>query len=238
MRLIAHRGASATHPENTEVAFTEALRAGADGFECDLRLCADGVVVCHDADLRRFGGSATPLLRLPTATLSQRDVGRWKHRRFTGETVLSVDDLLRRFGGRCDLLLELKPPRDAVRAQRLIDLVLAALRQHGSSRCEILCFALDALAYVKRRRPDLPLVWNCGAPPQALDRARRLGVATIDCDLHRLTPDHGQRLRDADFALAAYSADDARTLAHARACGVEVLMTNDPRRLRRMMSSA
>ena len=52
--MVAHRGASADHPENTVPAFEAAARAGADVIEFDLRLTADGVpVVLHDEDLSR-----------------------------------------------------------------------------------------------------------------------------------------------------------------------------------------
>ncbi len=54
---IAHRGFSSAFPENTLLAFDEGMKAGADGFECDLRLSADGhVVVFHDDDLVRLCG--------------------------------------------------------------------------------------------------------------------------------------------------------------------------------------
>lgn len=43
--VIAHRGASATRPENTIDAFLEAARQGADGVELDVRR---GLVVRHD----------------------------------------------------------------------------------------------------------------------------------------------------------------------------------------------
>lgn len=235
MRLIAHRGASATHPENTCAAFDAALAAGADGFECDLRLSADGVVVCHDADLRRFGGTQTPLLRQSDATLRTHEVGGWKHPRFTGESIPTLDEVLARYRGRCDLLLEVKPPRDATRRSRLLGAVCAALRHGGHRRCFLLCFELDVLAQAHRLVPRLPLVWNRGAAPRELTRASSLGIDTIDCALDRLTPADGVRLREAGFTVAAYSADDARALDHARACGVTVLMTNDPQRMRRLL---
>ncbi|MBN8554823.1 MAG: hypothetical protein J0L93_05205 [Deltaproteobacteria bacterium] len=54
---IAHRGYSSAFPENTMLAFDEAMKAGADGFECDLRLTSDGrVVVFHDDSLKRLCG--------------------------------------------------------------------------------------------------------------------------------------------------------------------------------------
>ena len=51
---IGHRGLSATYPENTMLAFTAALAAGADGLEGDLHLTSDGVIVLmHDDTLDR-----------------------------------------------------------------------------------------------------------------------------------------------------------------------------------------
>jgi glycerophosphoryl diester phosphodiesterase len=46
--VIGHRGSSAEYPENTILSFQSALEE-ADGFETDLRLSKDGVVVLiHD----------------------------------------------------------------------------------------------------------------------------------------------------------------------------------------------
>jgi len=59
MLNIAHRGFSSRFPENSLLAFEEGLKAGADGFECDLRMTADSrIVVFHDDDLRRLCNSA------------------------------------------------------------------------------------------------------------------------------------------------------------------------------------
>ena len=43
--VLGHRGASADYPENTVLAFREAMRAGADGVELDVMRCASGEVV-------------------------------------------------------------------------------------------------------------------------------------------------------------------------------------------------
>jgi len=52
--IVAHRGASVTHPENTLPSFAAALAAGAPVVELDGRLAADGVpVVMHDPDVSR-----------------------------------------------------------------------------------------------------------------------------------------------------------------------------------------
>lgn len=52
--IYAHRGASFDHPEMSREAYLSAVSQGADGFECDLRLTKDRVLVCwHDSNLNR-----------------------------------------------------------------------------------------------------------------------------------------------------------------------------------------
>lgn len=50
--IFGHRGSPRRYPENTLSSFDEALRAGADGFETDLRLLSDKTAVLfHDDEL-------------------------------------------------------------------------------------------------------------------------------------------------------------------------------------------
>ncbi len=52
---IAHRGARTVAPENTLVAFAEALRRGAHMIECDVRFTVDEIpILHHDASLDRM----------------------------------------------------------------------------------------------------------------------------------------------------------------------------------------
>lgn len=51
---FAHRGASSVYPENTILAFKEAISLGCDGIELDVHKSKDNViVVIHDEDIRR-----------------------------------------------------------------------------------------------------------------------------------------------------------------------------------------
>jgi glycerophosphoryl diester phosphodiesterase len=64
--VLAHRGASRRHRENTLEAFTAARAEGADGVELDVHRSADGaLVVHHDAAVEGFGVLAEhPLVRI------------------------------------------------------------------------------------------------------------------------------------------------------------------------------
>ncbi len=75
--LWAHRGASASRPDNTLASFLLAERQGADGVELDVHLTRDGVVaVVHDAWVSpvtwRFGhdGSPSAEVRAPAADVA------------------------------------------------------------------------------------------------------------------------------------------------------------------------
>jgi glycerophosphoryl diester phosphodiesterase len=75
-RVIAHRGASGEHPENTLVAFRAAAEAGAPYFELDVHMTRDGViVVSHDAELSRTCGLDVAIRDLTLAELKRADAG-------------------------------------------------------------------------------------------------------------------------------------------------------------------
>lgn len=58
MKIFAHRGDSCNYPENTILAFKEALKIGVDGIELDVHKSKDNqLVVIHDEDIKRtFNG--------------------------------------------------------------------------------------------------------------------------------------------------------------------------------------
>lgn len=78
--VLAHRGASHDYAEHTLGAYLAALEAGADGVECDVRLTADGHLVCvHDRDLRRTASTRGIVSTMDLAELSELDFSSWKH---------------------------------------------------------------------------------------------------------------------------------------------------------------
>jgi glycerophosphoryl diester phosphodiesterase len=72
--VFAHRGGARLGPENTMVAFTRGLGAGADGIECDVRRSAEGVpVVIHDATLDRTTDRTGAVAACTVAELARVD---------------------------------------------------------------------------------------------------------------------------------------------------------------------
>jgi glycerophosphoryl diester phosphodiesterase len=76
--VIAHRGASAERAEHTLAAYQLAIDQGADGLECDVRLTADGHLVCvHDRRIDRTSDGWGVVSTKTLADLSRHDFGKW-----------------------------------------------------------------------------------------------------------------------------------------------------------------
>ena len=74
--VFAHRGGAALAPENTLASFDQAIELGVDGFELDVRLSSDGIVVVHhDATLRRTMGVSGNVEMFTADELSRMDAG-------------------------------------------------------------------------------------------------------------------------------------------------------------------
>lgn len=74
--VIAHRGASGSHPENTLPAFLQAIKMGSDLVELDLRMTKDGhVVVIHDASVDRTTNGQGLVAELTLAQIKALDAG-------------------------------------------------------------------------------------------------------------------------------------------------------------------
>jgi len=111
--VIAHRGASAEAPENTIAAFELALDHGADGIQLDLHLSRDDQpVVIHDFTLERTSTGAGPVRGLTVRELKRLDIGSWRGRRWRGQRVQTLQEVLERFRERTRFWIDLKGGAD------------------------------------------------------------------------------------------------------------------------------
>jgi len=120
-RIVAHRGVHDNRLtlENTLVAFDAAVAAGVWGIEFDIRWTKDlQPVVIHDAGLQRVFGVPLTVAGATRAELRQR----CPH-------VPSLSEVIRRYGGKAHLMVEIKqePAPDPARQNRVLGELFSGL---------------------------------------------------------------------------------------------------------------
>ena len=78
-QVVAHRGSSRSRAEHTLGAYVQAIEEGADALECDVRLTADGHLVCvHDRRVDRTTNARGLGSTMRLAQLADLDAASWK----------------------------------------------------------------------------------------------------------------------------------------------------------------
>jgi Glycerophosphoryl diester phosphodiesterase len=187
----AHRGGMGAAPENTMAAFDMSASIPADYIELDVRTSRDGrLVVIHDDTVDRTTDGTGSVKEMTVSELRKLDAGSAFHRRFRGERIPLLEEVLNRYAGKIGLLIEMKEhdPEAASRLAEVLGRYAFALPQQRAVRPELAgdrragmivqSFHLEFLNKFHRLRPDVPLA---------------------------LLVERGRRLRDADlFEYTAY----------------------------------
>ncbi len=174
-QVVAHRGASHDNAEHTLGAYVAALDAGAEGLECDVRLTADGHLVCvHDRDLRRTASSRGTVSTMELAELDELDFAAWKNpwrdlddeapaRDEQLDRVLTLRTLLETvadYDRRVEVAIETKHPTryGGLVERRLVEQLRHLGWDRPGSPARVMSFSWTALQRVERQVPDVPLV--------------------------------------------------------------------------------
>ncbi|MFI1925740.1 MULTISPECIES: glycerophosphodiester phosphodiesterase [unclassified Streptomyces] len=189
IQVVAHRGASEEAPEHTLAAYKKAIEDGADALECDVRLTADGHLVCvHDRRVNRTSNGRGAVSALELADLAALDFGSWKTREAREAwhareedpdwevrpedreetSVLTLERLLELVsdaGRRVELAIETKHPTRW--AGQVEERLLVLLKRFGldapasaaESPVRIMSFSARSLHRVRAAAPTVPTVY-------------------------------------------------------------------------------
>lgn len=124
--ILGHRGSPREAPENTLVSLRRALAHGLDGVEYDVHGTIDGEpVLLHDETVTRTTDGIGPVGEKPLTELLQLDAGGWFAKRFAGEPLPLLEEVLpleRSGDGDPPLqMLELKDPGLVERVVQLVE---------------------------------------------------------------------------------------------------------------------
>jgi glycerophosphoryl diester phosphodiesterase len=250
-QVVAHRGASFDNAEHTRRAYLEAIREGAEALECDVRLTADGHLVCvHDRDLRRIASTRGVVSAMELADLDQLEFTSWKNPWADVDDeapdldpdlakVLTLRRLLETVGDadrRIELAIETKhPTRYGGLVERRLAELLAEFGWTGAdSPVRVMSFSYVALNRMQRLAPRLRLVmliekarhWPMLKP--MVEDGWILGPGIDQLTKH---PKFAEKLAHSGRELHVWTVNTEEELALCRALGARAVITDRPQEM-------
>ncbi|MFE2352962.1 glycerophosphodiester phosphodiesterase [Streptomyces parvulus] len=259
IQVVAHRGASEEAPEHTLAAYRKAIEDGADALECDVRLTADGHLVCvHDWRVNRTSNGRGAVSALELADLAELDFGArrtrefwrtrdeqpdWEHRPEDREetSVLTLERLLQLVadaGRRVELAIETKhPTRWAGQVEERLLLLLKrfgldAPASAADSPVRVMSFSARSLHRVRAASPTLPTVYLMQfVSPRLRDGRLPAGVRIAGPSIRivRNHPAYIERLKRAGHQVHVWTVNDTDDVGLCAGLGVDAVITNRPR---------
>ncbi|MFD7131102.1 glycerophosphodiester phosphodiesterase [Streptomyces sp. NPDC059894] len=255
IQVVAHRGASEEAPEHTLAAYKKAIEDGADALECDVRLTADGHLVCvHDRRVNRTSNGRGAVSALELADLAALDFGSWKARDAREEpdwevrpedreetSVLTLERLLALVadaGRRVELAIETKHPTRW--AGQVEERLLLLLKRFGldapatpaESPVRIMSFSARSLHRVRTAAPTLPTVYLMQFVSPRLRDGRLpagVGIAGPSIRIVRSHPAYVRRLKRAGHQVHVWTVNEPEDVDLCVELGVDAIITNRPR---------
>ncbi|MER5541483.1 glycerophosphodiester phosphodiesterase [Streptomyces sp. NPDC001118] len=268
VQVVAHRGASEDAPEHTLAAYKKAIEDGADALECDVRLTADGHLVCvHDRRVNRTSNGRGAVSALELADLAALDFGSWKTREAwrgrdeepdwvhrpedpADTSVLTLERLLELVadaGRRVELAIETKhPTRWAGQVEeRLLELLkrfgLDAPASAAESPVRIMSFSARSLHRVRAAAPTLPTVYLVQfLTPRLRDGRLPTGVRIAGPSIRivRNHPGYVERLKRAGHQVHVWTVNEPEDVDLCVELGIDAIITNRPREVLRRLGRA
>ena len=235
--LAAHRGGSLLWPENSLLAFRNALALGADFIEFDVHLSRDGeVMVIHDATLDRTTTGSGPV---SDRTLAELRTLRLKDRTgaVTAEPVPTLEEVTAVAAqAHRRMLLEIKVDAAKARYPGIEEKVMAILDRHGmAASTVVMAFEAPTWRRVRELRPDIAtcalysarMLRRSGLTAE-LDALRAAGVGYIGVEHTAVDAASVAEAKRAGIGLGAWTVNDPADMQRVIGTGAAILITDQP----------
>jgi glycerophosphoryl diester phosphodiesterase len=247
-QVVAHRGSSQMNAEHTLGAYVAALDEGAEGLEADVRLTADGHLVCvHDRRVDRVANARGLVSTMELAQLDELDFASWKNPwadlddeapEVDQETrkVLTLRRLIEAvadYDRPVELAIETKHPTryGGLVERRLVELLDSYGWTRKGAPVRVMSFSYSAINRVKKLAPDLDVVMLVDRL-YSWELTRNLAgedwIAGPGIDLLRDNPRFRRRLARSSRRVHVWVVNDPEDIDLCLELGVEAIITDTP----------
>jgi len=248
--MIGHRGAAGTAPENTVAAFKDGRASGADFFEIDVQLSADGVpFLFHDNTPKRTTDAAEvfpgreddPITSFTWDELQQLDAGAYFGRKFAGERIPHLRDAARIATEDTGVYVEIKSPANSPGIEAVVAEALHAepawQKLVAVGKVEVIGFDVASNIRFAALAPEIPLQQLAGTVPSAAEiEAMAAYVDSFGTNYRTLDQEGVDRVHDAGLEIGVYTVNAVSALEQVMDLGVERVTGDYPIQLERRLA--
>ncbi|MBG6216945.1 glycerophosphoryl diester phosphodiesterase [Arthrobacter sp. CAN_A6] len=240
--LIGHRGAAGTAPENTVAAFEDGRTSGADFFEIDVQLSADGVpFLFHDDTPARTTNveevfperANNPITSFTWNELQQLDAGSYFDERYEGERIPHLDDAAKVATANTGVYIEIKSP---VNSPGVEQLVADELRTNpkwqqlvAGHKLQVLGFDEASNRKFAQVAPEIELQQLSGVVPgPAVLESWTEFADSVGTNYRVLSAQNVADVKAAGLVLGVYTVNSPEAVQASLALGVDAITTDFP----------
>lgn len=239
IKNIAHRGFSGQFPENTLLAFQEAIDLGVDALELDVQLSKDGeIMIFHDEDLSRITGQKGLLRDLTWAELRELDVSGEYRGVFGRQSIPTLSEYLELTANK-NILTFLELKNGMLPCPLLEEKVADCLTKFDRQKGTILFSANHpSVKYFGTLAPDVQLLfpfdnWIFGYGAYCHSH----GITACMPYFRALTPEVVAEIKSFDISIYPWTVDEPQDFQTMLALGVDGILSNHPDRLKTFLKT-
>lgn len=240
VKIAAHRGGALLWPENSLLAYRNAIALGADLLETDIHLTADDeAVVLHDPTLERTTTGRGAVRETRLADLAPLRL-RGADGTTTTEPIPTLTQLVDLVAGapRVGLLLEIKVDPGGRRYPGIEEKALALVRGRGLlERTWIMGFQAETVRRVRELDPAARTVLlvargrterERASPAEAVSLTQAAGAGWLGINHRLLDADVVAAARRAGISVAAWTVNQEPDIRRVLDLGVDVVISDRP----------
>lgn len=224
---IAHRGFSGLYPENTMIAFTEAINAGCDGIETDLHMTKDGVLVlCHDETIDRTTDGTGYIREYNFSELQRFNAG--------GEKIPNLEEFLD-FVKDKNLLINLELKNDMIDYEGMEEKIIKKVYDYKLEE-KVILSSFNHYSMVKVKNIDSKIrtgLLYYGTLYKAYEYAEKLKADALHPHFTSIKDKKMvKKIRDMGIMINVYTANEEEDFNKLIDLGVDAIITNYPNKLK------
>ena len=232
-KIIAHRGVSANHPENTLIAFEAAKNAGIEWIETDISMLKDEkLIIFHDETLGRTVSGTKNISDCLWDELVNADAGIWKGEKYRGEKLLTLFAALS-WAEKNSVTLILEMKCYGARQRRLAEVVAHFLKPWQNEHVIISSFDVEFLHQFGKIVPEMRLASIHNDMPEDVEYlTRRIGLEAMHLKSDFiLSKGSVEVFHNQGLDVRAWTVNDLKTASALFAMGVDMVMSDCPQAL-------